>query len=123
MNSKPSTTIYDGPITPTHPRSAETDLLPITPTRSRSAETDLFPVAMTTTATASRRVLLLHGDPNEASRLNEVLTKAGFAVEVTSEPNPAPADLFDRPPSMVLVAEGTGGRPVETRAHDLKADP
>src|SRR5207245_2250136 len=66
---------------------------------------------------------LLHGDPNEASRLNEVLTKAGFAVEVTSDPDPAPADLFDRPPSMVLVAEGTGGRSVETLARDLKADP
>src|SRR5438128_12223696 len=78
---------------------------------------------MTTTATASRRVLLLHGDPNEALRLNEILTKAGFAVEVTSDPNPAPEDFFDRPPSMVLVAEGTGGRSVETLAHDLKADP
>ena len=86
-----------------------------------SRGTDLFPV--TTTATASRRVLLLHGDPNEALRLNEILTKAGFAVEVTSEPNPAPEDFFDRPPSMVLVAEGTGGRSVETLAHDLKADP
>src|SRR5205807_188521 len=83
------TIIYDGPITPTRPRSA---FYPPAPTRRDaplSRGTDLFPVAMTTTATASRRVLLLHGDPNEASRLNEVLTKAGFAVEVTSDPDPA----------------------------------
>jgi GGDEF domain-containing protein len=78
---------------------------------------------MTTTATALRRVLLLHGDPNEASRLKDILTKAGFAVEISSEPNPTLEDFFDHPPSMLLVAEGTGGRSVETLARDLKADP
>ena len=78
---------------------------------------------MTTTATALRRVLLLHGDPNEASRLKDILTKAGFADEISSEPNPTLADFFDHPPSMLLVAEGTGGRSVETLARDLKVDP
>jgi diguanylate cyclase (GGDEF)-like protein len=77
---------------------------------------------MTVLAPSSRRVLLLHGDPAEASRLSEILSRAGFDVDV-SDTVGAPTDLFEHPPSLLLVAEGVGGRSVETLARDLKADP
>lgn len=78
---------------------------------------------MSVAATALRRVLLLHGDPNEAARLTQILTKAGFEVDMADTAGPALADLFEHPPSLLLVAEGTAGRTVETLARELKADP
>jgi diguanylate cyclase (GGDEF)-like protein len=78
---------------------------------------------MSVGATAVRRVLLLHGDLNEAARLTEILTRAGFEVDTGDMAGPALADLFDHPPSLLLVAEGAAGRTVETLARELKADP
>jgi diguanylate cyclase (GGDEF)-like protein len=76
---------------------------------------------MTAIASTTGRVLLLHGDPAEAARLEAALIPAGFEVEVAT--TPAMVDLFTHPPSLVLVAEGVGGRSVETLTRELKADP
>jgi diguanylate cyclase (GGDEF)-like protein len=74
-------------------------------------------------ASPARRILMLHGDPNEAIRLTDILTRAGFEVDMADITDPALADLFDHPPSLLLVADGAGGRTVETLARDLKAHP
>jgi GGDEF domain-containing protein len=74
-----------------------------------------------TTISAIPRVLLLHGDLGEAARLEAALVPAGFEVE--SAATPAMVDLFHHPPSLLLVAEGAGGRSVETLTRELKADP
>ncbi len=74
-------------------------------------------------ATATRRVLLLHSDPDEASTLAGVLGKAGFDVQSSDGTSLAMDELFHDPPTLVLVAEGAGGRSVETLVRDLKADP
>lgn len=78
---------------------------------------------MTTLASPGRRILLLHGDPHEASRLTDILSRAGFEVDLAELTDPGLADLFDHPPSLLLVADGTGGRTVETLARELKAHP
>ena len=78
---------------------------------------------MTRTQNKPPRVLVLHGDPGEAARLAESLQAAGFEVEAASAGSRALDDLFHQPPSLLLVAEGVGGRSVETLARDLKADP
>jgi len=70
-----------------------------------------------------RRILLMHGDPAEAARLKDILSKAGFEVDGSHAVGSGMAELFDDPPSLLLVAEGTGGRSVETLARELKADP
>ncbi|MEW6544304.1 MAG: diguanylate cyclase [Nitrospirota bacterium] len=78
---------------------------------------------MTAIATACRRVLLLHGDPSEASALGEVLGRCGFEV-CAGDPGGAELDdLLHHPPTLILAAEGAGGRSVETLVRELKADP
>lgn len=72
---------------------------------------------------AARRVLLLHNDPDEISILSGLLGKAGFEVMSSNQGAPAPEELFHNPPSVIVVAEGVGGRSVETLARDLKTDP
>ncbi len=74
-------------------------------------------------ATATRRVLLLHRDPDEASTLADVLDKAGFDVQASDGSSLAMDEVFHNPPTLVLVADGAGGRSVETLVRDLKADP
>ncbi|MDE3226829.1 MAG: diguanylate cyclase, partial [Nitrospirota bacterium] len=74
-------------------------------------------------ATATRRVLLLHRDPDEASALAGVLDKAGFDVQSSDGTSLAMDEVFHNPPTLVLVADGAGGRSVETLVRDLKADP
>lgn len=73
--------------------------------------------------TATRRVLLLHNDPDDASTLAGLLGRAGFEVESNDGGGLAMDELFHNPPTLVLVADGAGGRSVETLVRDLKADP
>jgi len=72
---------------------------------------------------AALRVLLLHGDPDEARVLSGILTQAGFAVIMGTLREASQASFWDAPPSLVLVAEGTGGQPIETLTRHLRADP
>nr|MBI3612899.1 diguanylate cyclase [Nitrospirota bacterium] len=72
---------------------------------------------------ATRRVLLLHNDPDEASMLAGLLGRAGFEVESNDGGGLAMDELFHNPPTLVLAADGAGGRSVETLVRDLKADP
>jgi GGDEF domain-containing protein len=76
-----------------------------------------------TPSPSSRRVLLLHSDPDEASALAGALGKAGFDVESCDGTALAMDELFHNPPALVLAADGAGGRSVETLVRDLKADP
>lgn len=78
---------------------------------------------MNMTATATRRVLLVHSDPDEASTLAGALNKAGFDVHVSDGTSLAMDELFHNPPTVVLVADGAGGRSVETLVRELNADP
>lgn len=78
---------------------------------------------MNVVATATQRVLLLHSDPNEASTLAGALNKAGFEIVAGQAAQPVTDDLFHHPPVAVLVAEGAGGRSIETLVRDLKLDP
>src|SRR5262245_29075981 len=71
----------------------------------------------------SQRILLLHNDPTEASRLGEVLKRAGFDVDLHAGGGLPMHELFHQPPSLLIVAEGARGCSVETLARDLKADP
>jgi diguanylate cyclase (GGDEF)-like protein len=71
----------------------------------------------------SQRILVLHNDPGEATRLAEILTRAGFDVQVNTGPALPMHELFHHPPSLLLAAEGARGRSVETLARELKADP
>lgn len=73
--------------------------------------------------TASRRVLVLRGDPDETARLTEILRGAGFDVEIGGAGVQVMDDLFHHPPELLLVPEGAWGRSVETLAGELKADP
>ncbi len=78
---------------------------------------------MNAAATASRRVLLLHSDPDEVASLCGMLGRAGFEVMPANKGAPALEELFNNPPSVIVVAEGAGGRSVETLTRDLKTDP
>lgn len=69
------------------------------------------------------RVLLLHNDPTEASRLAEVLKRAGYETDVHSGADLPTHELFHQPPSLLIVAEGTRGCSVETLARELKTHP
>jgi GGDEF domain-containing protein len=72
---------------------------------------------------AALRVLLLHGDLDEAKVLAKILTQAGFAVIMSTLREASQACFWDAPPSLMLVADGTGGRPIETLSRHLRADP
>lgn len=78
---------------------------------------------MSRTQNRPPRVLVLHGDPGETARLTESLRAAGFEVDAAGPGPLALNELLHQPPSLLLVAEGVGGRSVETLARDLKADP
>lgn len=78
---------------------------------------------MNAVATTARRVLVLHSDPEEVANLSDLLGRAGFEVLPAKTGAPALEELFQSPPSVILVAEGVGGRSVETLTRDLKADP
>lgn len=73
--------------------------------------------------TTAPRILLLHGDHGEAARLAETLRSVGFDVEVAGLGLQTMDGLLHRPPSLLLVAEGSWGRSVESLARELKADP
>lgn len=52
-----------------------------------------------------------------------VLGKAGFDLQTGDGTSLAMDELFHHPPTLVLVADGAGGRSVETLVRELKADP
>jgi len=52
-----------------------------------------------------------------------ILGKAGFDLQTGDGTNLAMDELFHHPPTLVLVADGAGGRSVETLVRELKADP
>lgn len=76
-----------------------------------------------TTAPAAQRVLILHSDPGEAGQLAALLTKAGFQAATGDLATIALHELMHNPPHVILAAEGTGGRSVESVTRQLKSDP
>ncbi len=76
-----------------------------------------------TGANGTRRVLLFHSDPEEVARLSAALEQNGFGVTPCEVGRVTIDEFFHHPPCLVVVAEGAGGRSVETLARDLKADP
>lgn len=72
---------------------------------------------------AAQRVLILHNDPEEIAILSGLLMKAGFTV-VTGDLNSiALHELVHDPPHLIVAAEGTSGRSVESLTRHLKNDP
>ena len=78
---------------------------------------------MTTGIPTLPRILLLHNDPTEIAKLTEGLAKAGFDVLSGTLGRIDMDELFHHPPVLILLADGTGGRTVETILRDLKGDP
>lgn len=72
---------------------------------------------------AAQRILLLHNDPEEAARLSSSLTKAGFQVVAGDLATIALHELVHDPPQVIVAAEGTSGRSVESLTKHLKNDP
>ncbi|MFO0707122.1 MAG: diguanylate cyclase [Nitrospira sp.] len=71
----------------------------------------------------THRVLLLHNDPGEIDALSTLLSKAGFQIVAGDLSTVALHELVHNPPHLILAAEGTSGRSVESLTRQLKSDP
>jgi diguanylate cyclase (GGDEF)-like protein len=76
-----------------------------------------------TRAATTHRVLLLHNDPGEIDALSALLSKAGFQIVAGDLSTVALHELVHNPPHLILAAEGTSGRSVESLTRQLKSDP
>ena len=76
-----------------------------------------------TRPTPTQRVLILHNDPVEMEALSSLLTKAGYQVVAGDLSSIALHELVHDPPHVILAAEGTSGRSVESLTRQLKHDP
>jgi len=76
-----------------------------------------------TRPTPTQRVLILHNDPVEMESLSSLLTKAGYQVVAGDLSSIALHELVHDPPHVILAAEGTSGRSVESLTRQLKHDP
>lgn len=76
-----------------------------------------------TKPSVAQRVLILHNDPGEIAILSGLLTKAGFQVVAGDLTTIALHELVHNPPHVIVAAEGTSGRSVESLTRHLKNDP
>lgn len=76
-----------------------------------------------TRPTPTQRVLILHNDPIEVESLSSLLTRAGYQVVAGDLSSIALHELVHDPPHVILAAEGTSGRSVESLTRQLKHDP
>lgn len=76
-----------------------------------------------TRPTPIQRVLILHNDPVEMESLSNLLTHAGYHIVSGDLSSIALHELVHDPPHLILAAEGTSGRSVESLTRQLKSDP
>ncbi|MEY4526452.1 MAG: hypothetical protein RL768_171 [Nitrospirota bacterium] len=72
---------------------------------------------------AAQRVLILHNDPGDIAILSGLLTKAGFQTVAGDLTTIALHELVHDPPHIIVAAEGTSGRSVESLIRHLRNDP
>ena len=72
---------------------------------------------------APQRVLILHNDPGDIAILSGLLTKAGFQTVAGDLTTIVLHELVHDPPHIIVAAEGTSGRSVESLIRHLKNDP
>lgn len=72
---------------------------------------------------APQRVLILHNDPGDIAILSGLLTKAGFQTVAGDLTTIVLHELVHDPPHIIVAAEGTSGRSVESLIRHLRNDP